>query len=357
MTFATRCPQCKTVFQVEDKILALRSGLVRCGVCQTPFNGIQNLLGRIAPQQETPVEPPVETPTIEQPTPAIQTPAPATPVTAVPTAAAPATFAATATEPVMAAVDDISSTAPAGATTNEPVLSDNERALQEAFDRQLASFSLDLDNPEPAKTVAAPDADQKTEPTLTNNPVDPTPAPAVEVPETDDPATQKKKGHPVLWLIGCLILIVVLCLQGIYFYSKDIVETAPDLEEPVEAVCDMLSCPVEQAEAPVTKPAFNITDTKRSADKEKANTVILSAVLTNTSKEQQPLPTQAIELTDKDGKVLARRPVTPQDYDAPDDLIAKGLAPSQSTPVSIHFEHSQSSAVSSRLVVSDSSKK
>ncbi|MEP7063196.1 MAG: DUF3426 domain-containing protein [Betaproteobacteria bacterium] len=35
----TRCPSCKTVFRVTDAQLALRDGMVRCGHCQTIFDG------------------------------------------------------------------------------------------------------------------------------------------------------------------------------------------------------------------------------------------------------------------------------------------------------------------------------
>lgn len=322
--------------------MALRSGLVRCGVCQTPFNGIQNLVGRIAPQPEAPVEPPVETPAVEQPATApIQTPAPA------------ATLAPAVSEPVMAVAEEAAAEAPAEVdTTSEPVLSDSERVLQEAFDKQLASFSLELGDPEPAKA----DTPQKTEPTLTDAPAEAASAPVTQAPEVVEPV-KKKKGHPFLWFIGILILLIALCLQGIYFYSKDIVEAVPDLEEPVETVCETLSCPVEEAEAPVAKPAFTLTESKLTAEKGKTNAFILTAVLTNTGKQNQPLPTLALEVSDKDGKVLARRPVSPQDYAAPADMVTKGLAPAQSTAVSVQFEHSQATAVSNRLVLSDSPKK
>ncbi|MEO6270780.1 MAG: MJ0042-type zinc finger domain-containing protein, partial [Lautropia sp.] len=43
MALATTCPQCKTSFKVIPDQLKLRRGLVRCGVCQHVFSGIDYL--------------------------------------------------------------------------------------------------------------------------------------------------------------------------------------------------------------------------------------------------------------------------------------------------------------------------
>lgn len=52
----TRCPACKTVFRVTVQQLAIRAGQVRCGQCQTVFDGNAELLPVIPsnrpPEQE-----------------------------------------------------------------------------------------------------------------------------------------------------------------------------------------------------------------------------------------------------------------------------------------------------------------
>ena len=45
----TRCPGCKTVFRVTPQQLAMRGGQVRCGHCQTVFDGVAALLS-LAPR-------------------------------------------------------------------------------------------------------------------------------------------------------------------------------------------------------------------------------------------------------------------------------------------------------------------
>jgi len=43
MLLATKCPYCKTTFKVANDQLKLQSGLVRCGICNQVFNGIEHL--------------------------------------------------------------------------------------------------------------------------------------------------------------------------------------------------------------------------------------------------------------------------------------------------------------------------
>ena len=52
MALATQCPHCYTCFRVANDQLKLHAGLVRCGVCQSTFNGIEHLLAPgVQPQQ------------------------------------------------------------------------------------------------------------------------------------------------------------------------------------------------------------------------------------------------------------------------------------------------------------------
>src|SRR2546421_10031147 len=44
MSLATRCPVCATAFRVQRVQLALRGGQVRCGKCNTVFDGVAALV-------------------------------------------------------------------------------------------------------------------------------------------------------------------------------------------------------------------------------------------------------------------------------------------------------------------------
>jgi len=52
MSLATKCPHCRTTFKVANDQLKLHAGLVRCGVCQQIFNGIEQLTEAQAPTQQ-----------------------------------------------------------------------------------------------------------------------------------------------------------------------------------------------------------------------------------------------------------------------------------------------------------------
>jgi len=84
MTLVTTCPHCTTRFKVVPDQLKLRSGLVRCGVCQQVFSGVEHLDPEPAvtaspevtppapePTPEPPPEPPLEPPPEPPPEPAV----------------------------------------------------------------------------------------------------------------------------------------------------------------------------------------------------------------------------------------------------------------------------------------------
>lgn len=50
----TRCPACKTIFRVTPQQLSVRAGQVRCGHCQTVFDGSAQLLPISLPPTPTP---------------------------------------------------------------------------------------------------------------------------------------------------------------------------------------------------------------------------------------------------------------------------------------------------------------
>ncbi len=53
----TRCPACRTVFRVTPQQLAVRAGQVRCGHCQTVFDGAAQLLPTSSPAASPPETP------------------------------------------------------------------------------------------------------------------------------------------------------------------------------------------------------------------------------------------------------------------------------------------------------------
>lgn len=76
MALVTRCPQCGAAFKVVADQLRVRNGLVRCGACQTVFDGRACLVQPEAPVVPLLTQPADETPPTPVPTP-VPTPTPA----------------------------------------------------------------------------------------------------------------------------------------------------------------------------------------------------------------------------------------------------------------------------------------
>ena len=101
MALATTCPQCKTSFKVVPDQLKLRRGLVRCGVCQHVFSGVEHL--RYVDRDEDTSQPDaLATPTI--------TAQPSTPAVAASTSSAPRSSADASPSHAAPATDDDPST-------------------------------------------------------------------------------------------------------------------------------------------------------------------------------------------------------------------------------------------------------
>ena len=361
MAFATRCPQCSTVFQVTGEQLAQCSGMVRCGICKTPFNGIERLIGRISPRQEIPVgtQPPaVEETPIAQPATAVPESAPPTgmPQESLPEQLLPPaeTVAASTVPSDLEPVD-----------SGEPVpLTDAEKSLQEAFDRQLQSFSLEIETPkEPviADTSDTPPALEttspvKTEPVLTDS------APALPLEDTPSPAPRKRHSFlgGLLWFFIIVVLLLAAGLAAIYYYGREITEEVPALEETVDTVCEQLSCPVETP--PATPPVTAGSDLTLTYEAPVKDTIIPGSFnqklsLANTGRQKLPWPELRLEITDaKGGTLLSERMLKPKDYLSEALSKTDGIEPATKHDLQLHFEFKHpAAAVNSRITVSNPS--
>ncbi len=388
MAFATRCPKCNTVFQVTGTQLAQCAGMVRCSVCQTPFNGIEHLLGRIVPGQGQPVD-----------RNAVAATRPAAPFDSQPIAgqqviaedalSTPHSISGTVTTPI--AEDNIEPvgnalpvpqsplpvpSVPAETASisisekdiepedsSEPALmTDAEKSLQEAFDQQLQSFSLEIDSQkEPViekgqETSSAIDTEvpEKAEPVLTDG-----------MPLTHPTVTpllpSKKKASffgIVLWFLIIIILLLAGSLAAIYYYGKEIVEEVPALEETVDTVCEQLSCPIEAP--PATPPVTVESDLTLSYEAPVKDTVIPKAFnqklsLANTSRQKLPWPELTLEIMDIKGNPLTVRLLKPKDY-LPDTLSkTDGIEPATKHDLQLHFEFKYAPKVNSRIIITNSS--
>lgn len=377
MSLATRCPKCNTVFQVNEEQLKRYSGVVRCGVCHNPFNGIDHLIGRLSRS-----EPDTTLPKTEGVSSAVFSPdsAPTKPEEQGKAPAKETTSSNLAPSYEEINEDDKN-------TAANQTKSAQEAVLRQSFEKQIQSISLDLnlslpDEDKPESSVSYPtsstagDTDGKpaeSEPFSTDierkEPFFPTeppvkddiaPAIIVDVPKKviEKPASteelvkivNKKKKRSrfsqFLWGIGTLLLLALLGLQGIYKYSGEITAWWPPAEELVNATCELLSCPVE---APVNKPALSIETGSPEKQENVADLYTQNITITNNSQDLQIWPALVMELTDSENKVLLRRTFQPEEYLPEEAGTAKGLAPASGISFKMIFEFAHNSAIKSRV--------
>ena len=143
MALATTCPQCKTSFKVVPDQLKLRRGLVRCGVCQHVFSGVEHL--RYVDRDEDASQPgTLAAPTItaRPSTPAVTAPAHATPrssADASPSHATPAADDEPETDTLTSVSDTATDTGTADSPSTEDPVADDQNASDDASAQRTAN--------------------------------------------------------------------------------------------------------------------------------------------------------------------------------------------------------------------------
>ncbi len=367
MSLATRCPHCKTVFRVGEEQLKFCSGMVRCGVCRQAFNGIDHLVGRLSGDSEPVLS--SEKPSAEKKP------------------------AFSASEAPTDQPDSNRRTAESGQPPETPFL--QTEVLKAAFDRQLQSISLDLNDPPAASdNVASPVVDAETHPAASplsqeeknlpagGSPVEQERESPLETTETcgqmstspppeDVPGQKsvfknycavspvptgiasKKRAvsriSRILWTIGIILLIFLLCGQLVYFYSERIATGWPATAGLVETSCDVLSCPRQNTA--VQKP-LSVEYGPLNMVENTAGRYFQTVTLTNNSPVFKPWPLLVVEIVDADHNVLSRRLIEPETYLPEQTAATKGLAAGETTVFSLFFEFDADSPVNSRITLS-----
>ncbi len=376
MSLATRCPKCNTVFQVNEEQLKRYSGVVRCGVCHNPFNGIDHLIGRLSR-----VEPESSSSRTEN----VSSSATSSDAGSIKSDEQGKTSREESSSSNLESFSEEINVDDENIPANEAAKA-QEAALKETFEKQIQSISFDLnlsstdeDKPEPTlpysenpiigdltgkPTESMPshvDVGRK-EPFLPTKPVKDDIVPAINADASEKaiekPASaeelvkifEKKKKRSrfsqLLWSIGTLLLLALFGLQGIYHYSEEITAWWPPAEELVNTTCELLSCPVK---TPAQKPALSIETGVPEKQENLADQYTQNITITNNSSDLQIWPPLVMELTDSDNKVLLRRTFQPEEYLPEEAGTAKGLAPASGITFKMTFEFAHNSAVKSRV--------
>lgn len=247
----TRCPGCKTIFRVTAEQLALRTGQVRCGHCQTVFDGVAAMVS-LAPQPDP--EPDYYDPAKGPPTVTLRSSQALRPARDEPEA--PAASA---------------STAPTGA---DDIDDQDEREAEQAEA-----------NADPELSYASRFSWQE----------------------------KKKRGRIPAWLYGAAIpiLVVVLAGQAMLHFRDAIAAQWPMTKPALIRLCGVAGCEVR----PVSDiAALSIEASDLQADPAHKGLLILSTTIRNRAPYALAYPYVELTLSDAQDQVVVRRAFGPQEY-------------------------------------------
>lgn len=320
MVMVTTCPACHTRFRVTPEQMDAHGGDVRCGRCAKVFNAHayleheleelqhegQSRLAfeehgdRAALPEEEAKQPPaaVEEAKVEE-----------------------------ELEQLLQAADALLPESRVGAESFVPEWREEELSEPPA----AAEFLL------PDSVVPAPAEPVTVEPVALAPLFVPEPVPErpvvrdtfVEI--VDEP---RKRGFFWLWLIGALLLLVSLGVQGLYFFRSDLAARQPEFKSFLQQFCGVLRCSIR---LPANPDLLSIETSNLEADPQQANLVAVNAILRNRAKLAQEYPQLELTLTDTQDKMIARRIFAPGEYAKSADL-SRGMAPNEEVTVKLFLD-------------------
>lgn len=263
----TQCPKCQTVFRITLEQLQAHNGLVRCGQCEHLFNADQQLFEDI-PEEHA------------------------------------------------------STKKPRAAGNDKPKSGKAKPAATPA--RKTARAAKKAPETRVEKIEAVP---AKSKPTAARAGKRRRTQPIPHEPALDLEQLWRRpppRRFSFAWVIGTFWLIVLLLTQSAYFY-RDQLAGVPALRPYVIEVCAQLGCtlqpPYDIGRIELVQPT-NIAPHPRYL-----NALRLRATLVNRAPKAQPHPWLHVTLTDRTGRVLARRTFAPAQYLEQGATAARDMPP------------------------------
>lgn len=301
MSLATRCTACGTTFRVVQDQLRVSEGWVRCGRCDTVFDAVSNLIDLDTPATVEPPAP-VRTPRAEAPPPAVVESAPID---------------------IHRLLSREDQQAPAG-----PALHDGNNLVDEPDDALAAPAAVAARQTDPPDPVAAPPAravaadvpaPSRAAEALAATPMPPPMARPAAVPAVA-PTFLREAEREARWnspamraaLAGSsLILSIMLVMQVVHHERDAIASWSPTAASWLRSACARWNCSIE----PVRRIGdLSIETSALSKVPGQPQSVRLTLSLHNRADIDLALPAVELNLTDAQGKLIARKALMPQDF-------------------------------------------
>lgn len=303
MDGTTLCPHCDTRFRIAGTQLEAHQGMVRCGSCMQAFDARPGFI----PDQP---DPQLELPMVE-----------------VQAAASPEPVESAATEPEPAEQES--------PIVGSPAVDQAEESSQPAPE---IAFAPD-DAVEPVPVVDVPvepehdgsldfscPADAPVDEASPGKPLVIQPAMLADSEPDEEELPPSPRKRPWLWVAGTVLLVLLLCLQALYFFRVELAARLPGMKPALVSYCKLLNCSVP---LPQNADLMSIESSELEADPEHDNQITLVALLRNRASHAQAFPNLELSLNDTEDKVLARRVFKPADYLPATEREAVGLLPNR----------------------------
>lgn len=330
----TQCPNCKTLFRVSAEQLHAGNGMVRCGFCYGTFNAMQNLtesLSEIPPSNVPDEEIVDELPLIEEQV--------RIPVTR--QSFAKSNEAVRKNKPY---------------TPPDTVYDDDDDEINSLFDEPEAEIDFEPEPPPAPKP--APRPARKPEPKRAPPPPEPVapkpPKPKLAARSQDDViasffetdpnfqhasdsgmiAMPRMHDRPIslnswnfptsAWVVAILILTLLIFAQYSYFMRNELARF-PSFRPWLETLCGIANCELPMLRD-ITRISLVSRDMRSHPKIPKA--LLVRATLVNEASFIQPFPELKLMLSDLNGKILASRQFSPDEYLKNEEVdITLGMTP------------------------------
>lgn len=355
----TRCPTCKTRYEIDPAALLEADGLARCFRCGTVFETVDenaattpDVIFTVPAQSAVKLDRKFEL--AHAPLESAKTPDPAQePPT---TESAPDQEPRQVTRPDMAASESAEEVDPETLrdSITDASLDPQEQAAiaDENNGPQSVPVDTDLDSrphdaePEPAEKTplqgTTPIAEQQPEPFPAQDPaeqlpfavpedlepLEPSPDVAIDVVDT---LYEKKSRRGFYYGLLAVLLIAGLGLQLAWQHRKELVEQYPLLQP----LCEHIECIPRVIHAP---EMINVLQRDLKPTSNEPGLLTLSARIRNDADTAQRLPDIQLSLLDNNGAVLIRRRLTAGDYLFPAPPKDKVMAPGEVVTITLDFK-------------------
>src|SRR3954454_15403703 len=146
-----------------------------------------------------------------------------------------------------------------------------------------------------------------------------------------------------------MLAALAIAGQCAYRFRAELAATAPQVRDPMRAICKPLGCEVPLPRRP---ELMSIDSSELQADSRRDGLIVLNAVIRNRARFAQDYPALELTLTDEGERPVLRRVLAPRDYLEPprrEDLLRQGIAPGGDTPLRVFLDTSRTPAVGYRL--------